>query len=82
MPDPPEQASSPASRLAESPWFWAMLFGLMALFALLVVGPKFAHRQAQLEQNYQGRRDAWEQRVRQQSNPPPLAPADTASGTP
>jgi hypothetical protein len=35
----------------------------MALAALVVVGPRFARRQAQLEQNYQGRRDAWQQRV-------------------
>jgi hypothetical protein len=45
-----------ASRpLADSPWFWAYLFGTAALIALALAGPKFGPRQAQIEREYQGR---------------------------
>ena len=45
-----------ASRpLADSPWFWAYLFGTAALVALALAGPKFGPRQAQIEREYQGR---------------------------
>jgi hypothetical protein len=62
--------SKSSTKLADSPWFWFLLFGLMALAALVVVGPKLARRQSQLQQNYEGRRDAWEQRIQQKSNDP------------
>lgn len=76
------EGHSPSRNLADSPWFWFALFGLMALAALLVVGPKFAKRQSQLERNYQGRRDAWEQRVRKADQQTPPTPADTPSESP
>jgi hypothetical protein len=45
-----------ASRpLADSPWFWVYLFGIAALIALALAGPKFDQRQAQIEREYQGR---------------------------
>ncbi len=45
-----------ASRpLADSPWFWVYLFGIAALIALALAGPKFGERQAQIEREYQGR---------------------------
>jgi hypothetical protein len=78
-------------KLADSPFLWFLLFGLMALAALVVVGPKFARRQSQLRQNYEGRREAWQQRIERESrdaqheseNPAvPLNPADTPSGSP
>jgi hypothetical protein len=43
------------SPLADSPWFWAYLFGTAALVALALAGPKYGPRQAQIEREYQGR---------------------------
>jgi hypothetical protein len=57
LPDVPAyNAPMNASRpLADSPWFWAYLFGTAALVALALAGPKFGPRQAQIEREYQGR---------------------------
>lgn len=41
--------------ITDSPWFWAYLFGVAALVALALAGPKFGPRQAQIEREYQGR---------------------------
>jgi hypothetical protein len=41
--------------ITDSPWFWAYLFGVAALMALALAGPKFGPRQAQIEREYQGR---------------------------
>src|SRR5213080_3023413 len=46
--------------IADSPWFWAYLFGTAALIALALIGPKFQSRQAQIERQYQGRQRAAE----------------------
>ena len=35
--------------LADSPWFWLLLFGVMGLVAVIVVGPRFSRRQSRLE---------------------------------
>ena len=39
----------------DSPWFWAYWFGVFALVALFLAGPKFRERQAQIEREFQGR---------------------------
>jgi hypothetical protein len=41
--------------ITDSPWFWAYLFGVAALVALALAGPKYGPRQAQIEREYQGR---------------------------
>ena len=74
-PAEPTERTTPAS-LADSPWFWFALFGLMALAALVVVGPKFATRQSKLQQNYEGRRDAWQRSV----TPDPAADDQPSAG--
>jgi hypothetical protein len=35
--------------VSDSPWFWLMLFLVTALCAIVVVSPKYMHRQARLE---------------------------------
>jgi hypothetical protein len=43
---------SPAT---DSPWFWVLIFSLMALFVLVLMGPKIGRRQAKIELKYQAR---------------------------
>ena len=51
----PDMNPPPKRRLSDSPWFWTYLFGTFALVALVVIGPKYAHRQSQLERQFQAR---------------------------
>jgi hypothetical protein len=39
----------------ESPWLWLVGFSLVALLAVLLIGPKWMRRQARLEQKLEGR---------------------------
>jgi hypothetical protein len=48
MPDRPPPVT-------DSPWFWLMLFGSVALVMLAAVEPKFARRQERLERMQQSR---------------------------
>jgi len=43
------------SKLADSPWFWAYVFSAAALIALVLAGPKYLPRQAQLERRFLAR---------------------------
>jgi hypothetical protein len=49
MPDLERRSQKSDRQLADSPWFWLSLFLAAALVALMVVSPKFAHRQERLE---------------------------------
>jgi len=44
--------------VTDSPWFWVYLFATAALIALVLMGPKYAARQAQIEREFQGRQRA------------------------
>ncbi len=52
---PPPQTSH---QLSDSPLFWLLLFGGVAIFAAALIQPKFAQREARLERMYQARQKA------------------------
>ena len=59
---------SQRSPVTDSPWFWFYLFCTAALVALVLMRSKYGARQAQIEQQFQGRQHAG-----QTSSPPATA---------
>lgn len=52
------QSENPSrSKLTDSPWFWAYVFSTSALIALILAGPKYLPRQAQLERRFLARQE-------------------------
>jgi hypothetical protein len=43
------------SPLSDSPWYWVLVFSLMALAALVAMSGKYGRRQANIERQYQAR---------------------------
>jgi hypothetical protein len=41
--------------VTDSPWFWVMIFALMAVGALAAIGGKYGRRQATIERQFQAR---------------------------
>jgi hypothetical protein len=75
----PNSESDPLPfRPADSPWFWGLLFSLMALIGLGLIGPKFDVRQRQIEGRFLGRRQAAIERWRRQAGLPEVDLADEA----
>ena len=73
-----QSADSPRRKsILESPWYWLYAFCTAALVALLLLGPKFAERQAQIERQAQGRERAAQQRA----GKTPSTPMSTAAAT-
>lgn len=63
--------------LTHSLWFWVYVFSAAALAALLIMGPRFADRQAQLEKNYQARNRANQRALGQPVEGKVSQPGDT-----
>jgi hypothetical protein len=49
--------------LTDSPWLYVLVFSLMALLALVVIGPKYGRRQSRDERKFQSRQRLEEQSV-------------------
>ena|SRR5258708_879866 len=47
--------TTPLKPLTDSPWFWLLLFGSMALAMLAAIEPKFTRRYQRLERMHQAR---------------------------
>jgi len=51
-------------RPTDSPWFWGLMFSVMALVGMALIAPKYALRQRQIEGRFLGREQAHRERVR------------------
>jgi hypothetical protein len=51
-------SASANNSITDSPWYWVYLFCTAGAIALVLAGPKFAVRQAQIEDNSQARQHA------------------------
>jgi uncharacterized protein involved in exopolysaccharide biosynthesis len=65
-------------RLTDSPWFWGLVFSLMALVGIGLIAPKFDKRQRQVEGRFLGRQQAAIERQRRAAGLPPIDLADEA----
>ena len=63
-------------RLADSPWFWGLLFAVTALAGTGLIAPKFDVRQRQVEGRFLGRQAAADERARRAAG---LEPVDLAA---
>jgi hypothetical protein len=53
--NPQSEIRNPKSPFTDSPWFYVLVFSLMALLALIVIGPKYGQRQSAMDRKYQAR---------------------------
>jgi hypothetical protein len=65
-------------RLTDSPWFWGLMFAVMALAGIGLIAPKFDIRQRQVEGRYLGRDAAAQERARRSAGLEPVDLADSA----
>ncbi len=64
--------SDERSSITDSPWFWVLLFALVALVLLAAMSRKYDLRQANIERNYQARERVAE-KITAENNPADVA---------
>jgi len=69
---------SPPFRLTDSPWFWGLMFSVMALVGMGLIAPKYDIRQRQIEGRFLGRQNAAIERSRRAAGLDPVDLAETA----
>ncbi|MEI8367870.1 MAG: hypothetical protein WCJ31_05500 [Planctomycetia bacterium] len=69
---------SPPFRLTDSPWFWGLMFSVMALVGMGLIAPKYDIRQRQIEGRFLGRQNAAIERSRRAAGLDPIDLAETA----
>lgn len=65
-------------RITDSVWWWVYLFCTAALVALVLMGPRYAARQSQIERKYQARQRAAQQLAGQEPRTDLSSPEATA----
>jgi hypothetical protein len=71
-------SDDPPRGLSDSPWFWGLLFAVMALAGTGLIAPKFDVRQRQVEGRFLGRQAAAIERERRSAGLDPVDLADEA----
>lgn len=56
-------------RLSDSPWYWVLVFSLMALAGLAAISGKYGRRQANIERQYQARERIAEKHTGENNSP-------------
>lgn len=69
---------SPPFRATDSPWFWGLLFSVMALVGMALIAPKYDVRQRQIEGRFLGRQNAAIERSRRSAGLEPVDLAESA----
>ena len=69
---------SPPFRTSDSPWFWGLMFSVMALVGMALIAPKYDIRQRQIEGRFLGRQNAAIERSRRAAGLDPVDLAETA----
>lgn len=59
--DAPDKTPSSASASTWQMWKWLLVIVFVAIIGAISTWPKFAKRWDRMEQNYEGRQQAWEQ---------------------
>jgi hypothetical protein len=68
----------PPFRTTDSPWFWGLMFAVMALVGIAAIAPKFDWRQRQVEGRFLGRQEAAIERERRAAGLPATDLAESA----
>lgn len=69
---------SPPFRATDSPWFWGVLFSVMALVGMALIAPKYDVRQRQIEGRFLGRQQSHIERSRRAAGLEPVDLAESA----